>query len=362
MKTALVYDRVNKWGGAERVMLALHALFPDAPIYTSVYSKEKAVWAKSIKIIPSFLQQIPFARGNHELLAPLMPFAFESMNFDEYDVVISVTSEAAKGIITKPSTYHICICLTPTRYLWSGYNEYFSNNFIKTMSRPVISYLRNWDRNAAQRPDSYIAISQTVQARIQKYYNRDSEIIYPPVDLKLHKIQAKRQDFFLVVSRLSRFVPYKKIDIAIKAANLLKVPLKIIGEGRDSNYFQKFAGPTVEIVGKVSDESLSEYYSTCRALLFPGLEDFGLVMVEAQAHGAPVIAYRGGGAVEIIREGVTGEFFNRQTIQSLAAIMENFSEKKYNQKKCIQNAKRFSRSVFDEKIRSYIVSRVKSRK
>src|SRR3989338_4440016 len=183
MKVALVYDRVNKWGGAERVLLALHKIFPDAPLYTSVYDNDKAPWAKVFKIKTSFLQNFPFASQNHEFYAPLMPLVFESFSFDEYDLVISVTSEAAKGILTKPQTKHICYCLTPTRYLWSGYEDYFKNPILRFISKQVVFYLRFWDKIASQRPDVLIAISKEVQKRIKKYYDRDSSIIYPPLML-----------------------------------------------------------------------------------------------------------------------------------------------------------------------------------
>lgn len=181
MKVAIVYDRVNKWGGAERVLLTLHKMFPKAPLYTSVYDAKNAKWAKVFpKIYTSFLQKIPFAKSNHELLAPFMPFVFSRFNFDNYDLVISVTSEAAKGIITRPETLHVCYCLTPTRYLWSHYSLYFKNPFLKFLSKPVINYLRKLDKVSAQRPDIMIAISTEVQKRIKKYYDRDSEIIFPP--------------------------------------------------------------------------------------------------------------------------------------------------------------------------------------
>src|ERR1035437_3756793 len=179
MKVALVYDRVNKWGGAERVLLALHKIFPEAPLFTSVYNAESAAWAKVFDVRTSFLQNFPKAKTAHELYAVLMPLAFESFNFDNFDLVISVTSEAAKGIITKPSTLHICYCLTPTRYLWSGYNDYFKSSIFKLISKPLVSYLRFWDKIAAKRPDEYIAISIEVKNRIKKYYKRDSEVVYP---------------------------------------------------------------------------------------------------------------------------------------------------------------------------------------
>ena len=192
MKVALVYDRINKWGGAERVLLALHKLFPNAPIFTSVYSPQKAPWANDLKVKPSFLQKYPHVINNHELYPFLMPVAFERFNFTGFDLVISLTSEAAKGIVTKPGTVHICYCLTPTRYLWSGHEEYFKNPTLRFFSRPVVSYLRKWDKAAAKRPDTFIAISKEVQKRIKKYYGRESMVIYPPVELKGLATKEKR--------------------------------------------------------------------------------------------------------------------------------------------------------------------------
>lgn len=185
MKVALVYDRVNKWGGAERVLLALHELFPNAPLYTSVYHAQKAEWADVFDIRTSFLQKFPKASSRHEVYALFMPFAFKNFSFDEYDLVISVTSDAAKGIVTKPKTKHICYCLTPTRYLWSGYDDYFSNPFFKLLSLPAVHYLRQWDKGASKKPDYFIAISKEVQKRIKKYYGRDSKVIYPPVTINV---------------------------------------------------------------------------------------------------------------------------------------------------------------------------------
>lgn len=361
MKVAIVYDRVNKWGGAERVLLALHALFPNADLYTSVYNKQKAKWADVFTVYPSFLQKSSFARSNHELFAPLMPIVFESFSFDDYDVVISVTSEAAKGIITKGQTKHICICLTPTRYLWSGYTEYFANPILRFLTKPLVWYLRKWDVMAAQRPDTMIAISQTVQKRIHTYYDRDSIIVYPPTQLKT--VEEKKgmkshkhtpSDYYLVVSRLSRLTAYKRVDIAIHAANKLKVPLVIVGSGRDLEYYKNMAGPTVVFAGDVSDEELSEYYKNCKALIFPGNEDFGLVMVEAQAHGKPVIAYKAGGAVEIVKEGKTGEFFDTQNTESLISILKSFDISVYNEIDCIDNSRRFSIDQFNKQINSLV--------
>ncbi|RJQ26262.1 glycosyltransferase family 4 protein [Candidatus Parcubacteria bacterium] len=375
MKTAIVYDRINKWGGAERVLLALHKMFPQAPIYTSVFDNKNASWSSVFRVKPSFLQKIPKAKNSHELFAPLMPFAFESFSFEEYDLVISVTSEASKAIVTKPQTLHICICLTPTRYLWSGYSEYFKNRLLSLISKPLVSYLRFWDKIVSSRPDYYIAISREVQSRIKKYYSRDSKVIYPPVDLAFSKLvfsvqykekaklnanqlDARRFSYFLVVSRL---VPYKRIDLAIKAANNLSVPLKIIGKGREFKKLKKISGKTIEFIRDVSDDQLINYYKNCKALIFPGIEDFGLVMVEAQACGKPVIAFREGGAREIIREGITGEFFNEQNTESLTKVLKNFDNNRYNSKNCIENAKRFSFRKFEKELSGFINSKLKER-
>ena len=347
MKVALVYDRVNKWGGAERVIVALRKMFPDSVLYTSVYKKDKASWAKKIPIVPSFLQKIPFASSYHEALAVFMPLAFESFSFDQFDLVISVTSESAKGILTKPGTRHICICLTPTRYLWSGYEEYFENKLLRLVSFPVVFYLRFWDKIAAFRPDTMIAISENVSHRIKKYYGLSSAVIYPPLMIKNFKYAPYDGKYFLVVSRL---VPYKRIDIAIKAANKLKLKLKIIGAGSELERLQEMAGPTIEFMGSVTDDALKQYYAGARALIFPGIEDFGLTMVEANAAGKPVIAFRSGGAQEIIVEGKTGEFFDRQSAASLVSVLKKFRQTRYNTIDCQKNAKRFSYERFSRMI------------
>lgn len=358
MKIALVYDRVNKWGGAERILLLLHEMFPDAPVYTSVYDPEAAPWAKELDIRTSFIQKIPIARPHHEFFALLMPMAFESFDLSKFDLVISLTSEAAKGIITKPGTKHICICLTPTRYLWSEYETYFPNSIVRFFLFPLLSYLRSWDKAAAQKPDLMIAISKTVQGRIKKYYGRESSIVYPPLFLN-HEARSKKQentgdkDYFLVVSRLSRFTPHKRVEMAIKAANRLGLKLKIIGGG-DTAYFKKMAGKTVKIVGAVTDQRLANYYNNCTALIFPGVEDFGLVMIEAQSYGKPVIAYKAGGATEIVKEGKTGEFFENPTVSSLVKTLKSFNRSKYNSRYCISNAGRFSKKEFVHKLNMII--------
>lgn len=357
MKVALVYDRVNKWGGAERVLLALKEIFPNAPLYTSLYSPKNAQWADTFDVRSSFLQKIPFAQNHHDILASLMPLGFENFTFDEFDLVISITSEAAKGILTKPHTKHLCICLTPTRYLWSGYDEYFSNPLLRFVSFPVVKYLKNWDTIAAQRPDNLVAISNEVKIRINKYYHRDSEVIYPPVTLgsnKLYKKQIKPQndsEYFLVVSRL---VPYKRIDLAIEACNELGLPLKIIGSGSEEKHLRNIAGPTISFVGNVSDDALIDYYQYCKALIFPGYEDFGISIVEAQRFGKPVIAYKKGGALETIIENKTGLFFPKQTKQSLIDTLHTFEQMHFDPEACITQSEKFSQESFASQMKEII--------
>ncbi len=355
MKVALTYDRVNKWGGAERVLLAFHKVFPNAHLYTSVYNEGRASWAKVFNIETSFLQRFPYASTSHELYATLMPLAFESFNFDGYDLVISITSESAKGIITKPKALHICYCLTPTRYLWSGYEDYFKNPALRLFAKPAVSYLRYWDKVAAQRPDKYIAISSEVKKRIKKYYNKDSEIIYPPLMIKTQASESQ-EGYFLVVSRLTNF--YTRVDIVIEACNELKLPLKIIGTGIDENSLKRMAGPTVEFLGNLTDDKLSFYYKNCRALIFPAREDFGLAMVEAQAFGKPVIAFRNGGALEIVKDGVTGEFFNQQTPEALKAVLKRIGNKRYNTKLCRENSERFSFESFKRNFENFLANKI----
>jgi len=373
MKVALVYDRVNKWGGAERVLLALHKLFPDAPLYTSVYNSKTASWALRFnsgqaKIKTSFLQNVPFAT-RHELYAFLMPIAFESFSFDDFDLVISVTSEAAKGIITKPKTKHICYCLTPTRYLWSGYKDYFKNPILAFFSKPLVYYLRTWDKVASQRPDAYIAISKEVQKRIKKYYGRESEVVYPPVTLENSKFETRNSkqfqntkykiqntDYFLIVSRL---VPYKRIDIAIRAFNELKLPLKIVGVGGEERRLKSIANPNIEFLGYLTEGELVRYYRGCRALIFPTLEDFGLTILEAQSFGKPVIAFKAGGAPESIIEGKTGEFFYPQTEDALIKKIKEFKSSKYNPIDCIKQAEKFSFERFKKEFTNEILRRVR---
>lgn len=360
MKVAIVYDRVNKWGGAERVLLALHQIFPKAPLYTSVYDEKNAVWAKVFpRVITSFLQNIPFARSNHEFLGTLMPLVFESFDFSKFDLVISVTSEAAKGIKTNAKTFHLCYCLTPTRYLWSGRNFYFKYPpskfsfipFFNLLSKPLIYFLKKWDIKASKRPDKFIAISTEVKSRISKYYKRDSEIIFPPVDFSSSNIktsQDKKQGrYYLIVNRL---IPYKRVDLAIKAFNKLKLPLYIVGSGSEEKKLKRMAKDNIKFLGQVNDIELLNLYINAKALIMPQVEDFGIVSLEAQSYGVPVIAFGKGGSSDTVINGKTGVLFEKQTVSSLMQAVKKFARIHFRKSILKNNAKRFSLKKFKTKI------------
>jgi glycosyltransferase involved in cell wall biosynthesis len=365
MKVALVYDRVNKWGGAERLLRAMHEIWPNAPLYTGVHNPQTSKWAKDFDIRTTFVQNFPLAKTNHEYYPWLMTLGFESLSFDDYDVVISITSAEAKGIITKPNTLHICYCLTPTRYLWSHQDIYMQsiNPALGALIKPVHAYLKKWDKIAAARPDYYVSISKHVQNRVLKHYGRESEVVYPPIDSEWVMgngkwVNSKNTSHithhtspYLIVSRL---VPYKKVDIAIEACKKLKLPLIIIGDGVEKRRLQRIAGSTIKFISGLTDKTLLRYYQGCRALIMPQEEDFGLVALEAQAAGKPVIAYNYGGAKETVVAGKTGEFFNKQTPESLIVALRKFDTRKYKRKDCIENASKFSKKIFKIKFSQYI--------
>ena len=359
VKLAIVYDRVNKWGGAERVLLALHEIWPDAPLYTAVYDKQHASWADVFQVHPSFLQYVPFAKRHHELYPWLTPMAFESFTWDGYDAVLSVTSAEAKDIITKPGTVHICYCLTPTRYLWSARADYEQSGIAGRILGTLSPTLRAWDRVAASRPDAYIAISESVAGRIQTYYRRKVlRVIYPPVDTDKFTAAGKstkpKEPYFLCVGR---FVPYKRIDLVIAAFNRLGWKLKIIGSGMLESTLKKQAGRTIEFVGgDLTDSELVSYYQKCTAFVFAGDEDFGIAAVEAAACGKPVVCPRGTGMAETVIDGQTGVLYNQQTVASLIPALRKIRKGWYDSRLCRQNALRFGEKRFKEDMQHTVLS------
>lgn len=352
MKIALVQDYLVEYGGAERVLQALCEIFPEAPIYTLLYDEKASGRVfRGREIHTSFLQKIPFACRHHRWFAALMPLAVEQFDLSEFDVVLSNSASFGKGIITKPKTTHVNYCMTPTRFLWDGSHRYIDEFklpwLIRKISPAVIAYLRIWDKEAALRVDKFIANSNFVRTRIAKYYQREAEVITPPIDVSKYHISPEIDEYFLMVGRL---VAYKRFDLAVQVFNAIGKPLKIIGDGPERKRLEKMAKKNIEFLGLVSDNKLPELYSRAQALIFPQEEDFGLVPLEAMASGRPVIAYRAGGALETILDGRTGVFFNEQTEISLALAIGKHYETNFNPNVIRAHALDFDKSIFREKV------------
>jgi glycosyltransferase involved in cell wall biosynthesis len=361
MKVALVHDYLNQMGGAERVVLALHEMFPEAPLYTSIYDPKHVDSAfRSIDIRTSFMQKFPLVKKHHQPFLPFYPFAMERLDLRGYDLVLSSSSAFAKGVITRPQTMHICYCHTPMRWCWN-YDEYVEREHLGNISRSIlpffISGLRIWDQTSSMRVDHFIANSPVVADRIRKYYRRDAVVIPPPVDVSRFTFDpaTRPQDYFLIVSRL---MPYKRIDLAIEACNQLQIPLIIIGSGRDENRLKSLAGPTVRFAGRLSDQEVLYYYAHCRALILPGEEDFGIAPIEAQASGRPVIAYAAGGALASVINDVTGTFFHKQTVDSLVDVLASFDERKYDPQTIYNHALEFDQPRFRRRIQQFIEAKM----
>lgn len=346
------------------MLLALHELWPEAPLYTSVFNPKTASWAKKFAVKPSWLQSLPFFRSRHEWLAWATGWAFSRFDFSDYEIVVSVTSAEAKFVVVPPKTLHICYCLTPTRYLWSGRSVYEQNGTKGLGLRLLGPWLRARDFLAAQRPQVMVAISRVVQRRIEKYYRRNSKVVYPPVDIDYFNMDSMGTNpmlsdlatpgvakYYLVVSRL---VPYKRVDLAVKAFNRLGKPLIIVGKGSEEKRLKRLAKSMISFVGKLTDEELVRYYQSCRAVVFPGEEDFGLVSLEAQAAGKPVIAFSKGGVTETVVAGKTGEFFGEPTVDSLVDAVRRVSKKTYKPEACRNQAARFSQEKFKTIFRQFV--------
>ncbi|KNZ70053.1 group 1 glycosyl transferase [Thermincola ferriacetica] len=360
MKTAIITDWLTQMGGAERVVLAMKELFPEAPIYTTVYNPDTVDKVfHSMDIRPSFIQKLPGAKKSYQKYLPLMPTAVEQFDLREFDLVISSSSSVAKGVITRADTVHICYCHTPMRYAWDFYHEYLNGPDVGKIKRKLIpwlmNYIRMWDRLTADRVDYFIANSQNVAKRIRKHYHRDAEVIYPPVETSFFAPVPEVEDFFLVVSRL---VPYKRVDLAIQACNRLKLPLRVIGTGPEFDRLKALAGPTVQMMGRLSQEDIKWHYARCRAFLFPGEEDFGITPVEAQASGRPVIAYGRGGALETVVEGKTGLFFAEQSEASLVEALKRFDNMDFDPQTIRSHAGTFDSVIFKERLSLFIKEKV----
>jgi len=357
MKIALVHDYLNQYGGAERVLESFIEIFPSAPIYTLIYNAE-AMKGKFVdkEIRTSFLQKIPFARSHHRIFPILMPLAIEKFDLSGYDIVLSDSASFGKGVITKPETIHICYCHTPPRFAWDDSQKYIKEFSMSKLAKIFIpffmNYIRVWDKEAASRVDKFTCNSNFVAQRIKKYYRQDAKIIYPPVDTKFFIPSNRPADkYFLVAGRL---LVYKRFDVAIEAFNKLEIPLKIIGTGPEMKKLKKMANWNIEFLGDVDDYELRKNYQGCQALIFPQEEDFGIVPLEAMACGRPVIVYRGGGALESVKKGETGMFFNEQTPESLIRAVKEFRPEKFNSQIIRAHALKFDKEIFKKKIKEFI--------
>jgi glycosyltransferase involved in cell wall biosynthesis len=365
MKVALVHDWLTGMRGGEKCLEVLCELFPDATLYTLLYKKGSVSEIISrMKIKTSFVQKLPMALNHYQKYLPLFPTAIEQFDLSGYDLVISSSHCVAKGVITRPETCHICYCYTPMRYAWEMYDVYFNRNTVGPLVRWSLpffmNYLRRWDLKSADRVDHFVAISETVRGRIQKHYHRDAGVIYPPADVNFYTLSKNTGDYFLITSAL---VPYKRVDLAILAFNELNFPLLVIGEGVEKNKLRKLAGGNIKFLDWQNPPNLKKYYSECRALIFPGEEDFGIVPVEAQACGKPVVAFGRGGVTESIKGAYpdqeiashhTGIFFYPQTKESLMDAVHRFESVQFYPERIRENALRFDRRIFKEKIRELI--------
>ncbi len=353
-QVALVYDWVDKWGGVERLLLALHTMFPEAPLYTSLYSQQTASWARNFDVRTSYMQKLPSViTRNRKLSLPFFPRAFEFFDFSGYDTVISVSSAFAKGVVTKPGTQHVGIILTPTRYIWGQSQQYQKSSFMTLLAG---SDLRTWDYVAAQRPDTLVAISKAVQSRISKYYRRDSQVIYPPFDRAYwNKVTETRPktvpaEYYLIVSRLEL---YKNIEYVIEAfRSMPNKHLVIVGIGSQLSKLRALAPENVHFTGEIDESELVYWYKHAHGLIMPQEEDFGYVSLEAQHFGCPVIAFRAGGALETVLEGKTGMFYDGHSALNIQNAVEKFHTVSYNYKNNLKTIGQDLLSKFD--IQSFI--------
>ena len=356
-KIALVHDYFIQMGGAERVAIAMHDSFPSAPIYTTVALPHRLPQRlRSADIRTSAMQYLPGIERRFRQYFMLYPFAVEHFDLSQYDLIFSSSSGYAKGVRRRRNAIHVCYCHTPMRWVWR-YEDYVARESFGRVSRstlPLLMYgLKKWDLRAAQQPSYYIANSHLVAERIKQVYGREAFVIPPPIDTDRFQPADDIDDYYLVLSRL---VPYKRIDLAIEACKRLDRRLVIIGDGPDRERLEKLAGPKTEFLGRQPDQIVNHYASHCRALLFTGEEDFGMVPLEVNAAGRPVIAFRGGGAIETVVEGITGVFFDKPEASSVSEAIEDFESRTWRQSALRQHAEKFDQKVFAFRVLQFLGS------
>lgn len=364
MKVAIVCDWLTGIGGAERVVLEFHKMYPDAPIYTSQYRPNKIDWFKNADVRTGWLQKLPV--GLKKFMPVLRAWYFSRLDLSNYDLVISQTGAEAKAVKIGSNTTHICMCNTPTHYYWSRYDEYLKHPGFGKLDplarlglRLLVGPMRRWDRKAAQRPTHMIAISTHIQRMIKKHYGRDSVVIHPPVDTDRFKTLNKSSDSRSRFLAVGRQTPYKRIDLAVAACTKLDLSLTVIGDGPDHKRLVQMAGPNVTFLTGLSDKEVVQYFQTAKAFIFPGTDDFGIVAVEALAAGTPVIAYKDGGALDYVHDGKNGLFFEEQTIESLSKTLQKFNTKKFLSSTIRASSVKFSADRFSSDFKKFVDSVLK---
>ncbi len=355
MRVAVVHDYFIQLGGAEKVTEEIVRMMPGSALFSTVaLPSQMPKGLVDQQVHTSWMQHLPELKKWYRAYFPLYPFAVQSLDLSDFDLIISSSSGYAKGVRTRPDAVHVCYCHTPMRWVWS-FDDYSARenmgNFKRRALGRMMSPLRHWDLKASRQPDYYVANSRNVANRIKLIYGRSSQVIHPPIDLSRFQPSREQGDYYLVLARL---VSYKRIDIAVEACTRLGRQLVVIGEGPDRARLQELAGPTVRFLGRLSDSEVEHYASRCRALLFPGEEDFGMAPLEIAAAGRPTIAYRAGGAVETIIEGKTGAFFDQQDPVDVMRAIEEFEQKDWPSHVLSRHAKGFSSEVFQNSFKQFL--------
>ncbi len=361
MKVALAHEYFAAWGGAEQVTRVLHDEWPDAPVYTLFAGRRQRAALDGWDLRASWLQRLPLGDGRHRLLLPLLPRAVESIRVEPVDVLVSSSSAFIKGLDVPDATRHVCYCHSPTRYLWDSSERYVREEVpppLRPLLAPLLDNLRAWDRAAAQRVDRFVANSHTVRERIRRYYRREAEVVYPPVDVASFTLGGRdREDFYLVVSRL---VPYKNVDVAVRAFNVLGTRLKVAGDGRDRSRLERIAKDHVEFLGRQPDAQLRELLAVARGLVFPAEDDFGIVCAEALASGTPVIALSRGGVTEIVEDGTSGALFDESSAEALVDAVRRAESLSFDPAALRRAAARFDAARFRERMRAIVAEEARA--